>query len=42
MIESQYALKNFISTLKNLIPPAQYDTIFKSMNLKRLPATEIF
>ncbi|HMW07043.1 MAG TPA: aldolase/citrate lyase family protein [Leptospiraceae bacterium] len=36
MIESQYALKNFISTLKNLIPPAQYESVHKSMNLETI------
>ena len=36
MIESQYALKNFIATLKNLIPPVQYDKLIKSMNLETI------
>lgn len=36
MIESQYALKNFISTLKNLIAPVQYESLYKSMNLETI------
>lgn len=36
MIESEYALKNFINTLKNLIPQASYEKIFKSINLETI------
>ncbi|MCE9499620.1 MAG: aldolase [Leptospira sp.] len=36
MIESEYALKNFISTLKNIIPPVKYEKLFKSINLETI------
>lgn len=36
MIESAYALKNFISTLKNMVPPAQYEKLGKSINLETI------
>lgn len=36
MIESEYALKNFISSLKSLIPSAQYQKIKKSINLETI------
>lgn len=34
MIESAYALKNFISTLKSMLPPVAYRKVFKSINLE--------
>ncbi len=37
MIESEYALKNFIATLKNLISPADYPKLYKSINLETIP-----
>lgn len=36
MIESEYALKNFINTLKNLIPQANYEKVYKSINLETI------
>jgi hypothetical protein len=36
MIESEYSLRNFINTLKNLIPPANYSKLRKSINLETI------
>ena len=36
MIESEYSLRNFISTLKNLVPPASYMKLKKSINLETI------
>lgn len=36
MIESEYALRNFISTLKSLTPPSVYNKIRKSINLETI------
>lgn len=36
MVESEYALKNFITTLKNLISPADYANLKKSINLETI------
>jgi len=36
MIESEYSLRNFINTLKNLIPPAGYGKLKKSINLETI------
>lgn len=36
MIESEYSLRNFISTLKNLIAPVHYPEIRKSINLETI------
>ncbi len=36
MIESKYALQNFINTLKNLLSPTAYNKIRKSINLETI------
>jgi hypothetical protein len=36
MIESEYSLRNFINTLKNLIAPAHYPDLKKSINLETI------
>lgn len=36
MIESEYAFKNFISTLKNLLNPNEYEGIHKAINLETI------
>ena len=36
MIESEYSLRNFINTLKNLIPPVGYGKLKKSINLETI------
>jgi hypothetical protein len=36
MIESEYALKNFILTLKSLIQTANYEKLYKSINLETI------
>jgi hypothetical protein len=36
MIESSYALKNFVATLKNLTPPVLYPKLRKSINLETI------
>jgi len=36
MIESEYALRNFVSTLKSLIPPVSYPNVIKSINLETI------
>jgi hypothetical protein len=36
MIESEYSLRNFINTLKNLVPPASYGKLKKSINLETI------
>ncbi|MCB1137922.1 MAG: aldolase [Leptospiraceae bacterium] len=38
MIESSYALKNFIETLRELCPPARYSTLEKGINLETITA----
>ncbi len=36
MIESEYSLRNFVNTLKNLITPADYPEVRKSINLETI------
>lgn len=36
MVESEYGLRNFIDTMKKLIPPADYTAIKKSINLETI------
>lgn len=36
MIESEYALRNFISTLKNLLPAVDYGNLKKAINLETI------
>jgi hypothetical protein len=36
MVESEYGLRNFISTLKSLIPPVAYPKVKKSINLETI------
>lgn len=36
MIESEYALRNFINTLKSLLSPSQYGKLRKSINLETI------
>lgn len=36
MIESEYALRNFVNTLKNLLPPHLYSKTRKSINLETI------
>lgn len=36
MIESEYALKNFINTLKNLLSPVYYSKLRKSINMETI------
>ena len=37
MVESEYALKNFIGTLKNLIPSHEYEKLKKAIQVSREP-----
>ncbi|TGN20674.1 aldolase [Leptospira idonii] len=36
MVESEYALKNFIATLKNLLSASEYDKLKKAINLETI------
>lgn len=36
MIESEYALRNFVNTLKNLLTPVQYSKVKKAINMETI------
>lgn len=36
MVESEYALKNFIQTMKNLLTPSEYESYNKSINMETI------